>query len=51
MLAKRGSLVVKHCLLLIMTDICCFASQKWKEQGERKISHTRLPELFFFFSK
>lgn len=23
-LATRGSLAVKHCFLLIMTDICCF---------------------------
>lgn len=45
MLVMRGSLVVKHCLLLIMSDICCFASQEWKSRGDW-ISHTHRPELF-----
>lgn len=45
MLAMRGSLVVKQCLLLIMTDICCFASQERKSTGRE--FHTHILLSFF----
>lgn len=40
MLVMSGSLVVKHCLALIMADVCCFA---WRWGGGRPFdSHLRL---------
>ena len=46
MLAMRGGLVVKHCLLLITTDICFFASQERNSRGSGRF-HTHILLCFF----
>lgn len=40
--AMRGSSVVKHFLLLIMTDMHCFASQKRKGRGSSRSFHAHI---------